>query len=168
MTTITDVRAATTKELLERRAQLDGQISNLETWVNKLRAGGYQQGRERLKQLALDEDGDVTEVAEYCCLGVACEVLDREHFVEVGGTWIHEGPNYDNDSYPQQNVSDMLGLDKDTMKALAELNDLEDGGFTFERIAAVIMAFVRAPKARERAEITSEIGRRARVGTGAA
>lgn len=55
--------------------------AHVQEWVDALRSDAYPQTRERLKGLVLDDDGAVTDVVGYCCLGVGCEVahITQEH-----------------------------------------------------------------------------------------
>jgi hypothetical protein len=52
----------------------------LRKWVAALRSGEYEQGRERLH--SLDRSDPDNEKHTYCCLGVACEVFNRENVDE--------------------------------------------------------------------------------------
>lgn len=69
---------------------LDGTLINkrqFDKWINALRSGKYKQGKFRLQS-----------VDQYCCLGVACEVLfgekaNRNLFGDIAGTYPDEQPS---------------------------------------------------------------------------
>jgi hypothetical protein len=92
-----------------------------EKWIEALRGGQYNQGKEALR------NGD-----RFCCLGVLCDIKNTEMWVE-----------YDNDDYnwkvfedfPPKWLLDEVGLSKDDAVFLATLNDR---GSSFSEIADLI------------------------------
>lgn len=81
-------------------------------WLNALRSGEYKQGRGNLRV------GD-----EYCCLGVACEVLKDELNLSVGesdGVTLYGS----NQATAPSQLEDALGL----YGPCGEHRDLQSGG----------------------------------------
>jgi hypothetical protein len=100
-------------------------------WVDALRSGDYQQGRNYLRT----DNG-------FCCLGVLCDLYGKENNVE----WnlANNGHNYefqDMESYLPSSVRKWAGVEgcnphiNDGESTLVRLND---SGSTFEQIADVI------------------------------
>ncbi len=107
------------------------QINFIERWIEALRSGTYQQGRNMLR----------TEFGTYCCLGVACSLLDNtlwsRETVRIGSE-SRSGYNYGNeeDCSPTELpnfVLKAIGITDKTQADLIELND--DERFTFDQIA---------------------------------
>jgi hypothetical protein len=71
----------------------------LRKWVAALRSGGYEQGRRRLHNL--DRSDSNNEKHTYCCLGVACEVFNKENPEEAMATSVVQvaGDDYFGVSY---------------------------------------------------------------------
>uniref|UniRef100_C5CJL3 Uncharacterized protein n=1 Tax=Variovorax paradoxus (strain S110) TaxID=543728 RepID=C5CJL3_VARPS len=69
------------------------------TWVAALRSGEYQQGREQLK---CD--------AEFCCLGVLCDLYAKEHGVAFDFGLYGGGGD---DELPSSLVLEWAGLDSE-------------------------------------------------------
>lgn len=98
-------------------------------WVKGLRSGEYKQGKDWLQK------GD-----EYCCLGVACRVLNDEFKVPVETD--HNGNIEYAELGPQPHVMESLGLrgqcgdNFDNNDCLVVLNDRDD--YSFEQIADYI------------------------------
>lgn len=97
-------------------------------WVAALRSGDYMQGRNYLHR----DD-------EFCCLGVACEVLRKDFSEEIhirveeeANVVVYEGRN----QFLARAIRDFTGLDGNSEGALAVLND--DDGRTFSEIADYI------------------------------
>ena len=86
-------------------------------WIEALRSGKYEQGREQLK----------TDNGKYCCLGVLNEIADLDYETDCGYLENHVGATW-------------KGLDIDQQGKLVSLND-EDGK-TFPEIADYIEAEV--------------------------
>jgi hypothetical protein len=115
-------------------------------WTAALRSGEYQQGLTALRQYA-DVNGRLTEQQEYCCLGVLCDLAEKEGV--TSGTydaehnwWSYDGRN----DYLPESVREWAGLDtpspevplphETTLVMLAELND--DDRWSFAQIADAI------------------------------
>lgn len=104
-------------------------------WVAALRSGEYKQGKERL-HTAKDDS--------YCCLGVLCEVAVKAG-VDLAIDAYSVGKSYDNDGHTlNEKVQTWAGLlDCNPRTSEGEYEDLElaglnDQGYTFEQLAAVI------------------------------
>lgn len=104
----------------------------LKKWVDALRSGKYKQGA----------GGLLRPNAEYCCLGVLCDVSGM-------GQWVEELGHDTRRSYrlPDRTaavyiappgVAELVGFDKSQQEELAYLND--SGNATFEDIANRIEA----------------------------
>ena len=123
-------------------------------WVEALRSGVYEQGRDLLH--SEDAHGD----HRYCCLGVLCELARKEIMVHVQMERDSEGItaySYDGrDSMLPESVLLWAGLDRDepspyvrsdykpefvdTDSGTVRLEYLNDGGKSFDEIAALIEA----------------------------
>jgi ribosomal protein S14 len=124
-------------------------------WLEALRSGKYEQGKEHLHQI-----GDSTQ---FCCLGVACAVSDLVTASEITSTSIigsircmkyGSDPNEPNThAYPPNIIKDELGLVSregdfianaetraifDSGASKCSLVHLNDSGATFEQIAQII------------------------------
>jgi hypothetical protein len=107
---------------------------NVRLWVDALRSGKYEQGRNYLAK-----DG------QYCCLGVACEVsiangLNLRVILQAGGTKAYDS----SDTTLPLSVVHWLGVDKSSPSVTMEhgysreLAQLNDAGETFQVIADLI------------------------------
>jgi hypothetical protein len=94
-------------------------------WVRALRSGEYAKGKWRLWS---------REYGGYCCLGVLlCEMTPEFVRVEDGEAWIGEGKEFDpdnkydpvNNQWIPDDLATLWGLDGDTQRLLASLNDEE-------------------------------------------
>jgi len=102
---------------------------NVKLWVEALRSGEYEQGKDCLS------NGD-----EFCCLGVACDLYSKYNkpilFILENGV-----KSYDGDTvFLPFVVQDWLGLKSHSgvfsnANSLAQMND---GGLTFKEIADMI------------------------------
>ena len=118
--------------------------SDVKTWVKTLRYGDYRQGVEYLCS-ENKTSGDL----EYCCLGVACDILTENDWVKdpdstmwsigehkefvLPSTYDLSGWEYaETTSFPSKEILKKMGLDLDYAQELAELND---SGWSFEKIA---------------------------------
>lgn len=118
--------------------------SDVKKWVKALRSGDYQQSIQHLCR-----EDEVGGDFEFCCLGVACDILieadwikDRESTVWSIGVYedlvmTYTGDKYkwgftETTSFPSQKILNEMGLDTAYAQELAELNDR---GWTFKRIA---------------------------------
>jgi hypothetical protein len=117
-------------------------------WIEELRSGRYEQGREALK------DGD-----EYCCLGVLCELAreagvgdwqndgSRAHFNPTPDAGLEASPGFSSWSQLPEAVAKWAGLDScnpgiytlgGTEGEFIPLANLNDTGETFIQIASRI------------------------------
>jgi hypothetical protein len=92
--------------------------------IEALRSGKFSQTHMQLKNRA----------GEHCCLGVACELSNLGKFFDRFYT-IENGLNYYYYSPPPE-VTKWLGLDKEKIQTLVNLNDLDRR--SFKEIADVI------------------------------
>lgn len=108
-------------------------------WVDALRSGRYEQGRNRLRT------GD-----RYCCLGVLCDLAVKDGVGEWtgGGNFTHNG-NPLNTSWSSltNGVADWAGIDaidpgvwveRDGRRERLALASLNDEGVPFDKIADFI------------------------------
>jgi hypothetical protein len=102
-------------------------LKNLRKWVKALRSGKYRQTTGTLVETHNGRKN------AYCCLGVACKILDVPKVDYVGHGTLEDLPN----------VQNMLGIDSggtlpsDATVDLTVLNDAE--GYNFKQIANVIV-----------------------------
>lgn len=127
-------------------------------WLTALRSGDYEQGRAHLALIT-------PEGAEYCCLGVLCDLAERAGLIETQvkdygnnrivyyvphGVLVDEDPEYDQEmdlpawsttGLPKV-VAQWAGLDSENPRVagstLADLNDREVNRYDFYRIADII------------------------------
>jgi hypothetical protein len=106
------------------------QFENVKKWTTALRSGEYQQGYKVLK------DG-----SKFCCLGVACDILDIEHTKRLDINFY--GIEQRSGLLPKK-ASDLLGITDDgetgniDFPTLHSMND--SGTYTFAQIADYIDA----------------------------
>ena len=98
-------------------------------WIKALRSGKYEQGKGALRRPALRGN----RAAEFCCLGVLCEVLELPR-VYTG----YKNPETKRIHYVglDPELLDKVGLTGKQQALLMHLNDAE--GKTFQEIAAYI------------------------------
>lgn len=100
-------------------------------WVEALRSGEYEQGKESLR------DGD-----KYCCLGVACDLYAKHEGGQGWGEVTDSGWEfgYGHTCYLAPVVCDWLGLAslEGLIPGDKSLVSLNDGGAGFKKIADVI------------------------------
>src|ERR1043166_1230668 len=108
-------------------------------WLQDLRSGNFPQGKKSLRQ-------ETVYGILYCCLGVLCERHRQEAHT---GSWrnkVYAFPDRSgSDVFLPYEVRDWAGLDEaDPMVSiegeLRSLSDLNDNGYTFEKIADLIEA----------------------------
>jgi hypothetical protein len=59
-------------------------MSNLQTWIDALRSGDYNQTSEHLMvDWVFDEDDNPIDRTAYCCLGVACSLFDPAWLLDM-------------------------------------------------------------------------------------
>ncbi len=118
--------------------------SDVKEWVKALRSGEYEQGKD-----ALCREYEFGGECEYCCLGVACDILTEADWIKhpywtVWSIDKHEAfkmpPSADRSgwgeaettSFPSLRLLKKMGLDAAYAQELADLNDR---GWSFKRIA---------------------------------
>jgi hypothetical protein len=106
-------------------------------WVDALRGGDYTQAKGQLMRLDCD-----TGEKSYCCLGVLCN-LHQEEAIGWPGGWSEETYLNQTAELPMDVIewSEVNGIDPDVEMAngdMETLSNLNDGGTTFEDIAAYI------------------------------
>jgi len=117
------------------------QAEHRQKWVDALRSGAYTQGRDMLRNAAVDE---------YCCLGVACDISGLGQWksngdgamifvVEEEDVWIEvEQIRLPASVMKWLGVSEaVVNLSKDSL-TLSTLAILNDNGVSFTEIADII------------------------------
>jgi hypothetical protein len=107
-------------------------------WLAALRSGEYAQGSQRLRH------SDDT----FCCLGVLCDlavkagVIPEPERVELGSYeyGAHSNSAFLPDEVAQWADVDRFGQKYDDTETSYDLAQMNDGGATFEAIAAVVEA----------------------------
>lgn len=90
-----------------------------ENWIAALLSGKYEQGKACLR----------TADNKFCCLGVACDVIDSSSWVKGDRRYEHNG----NSGYIPEELGEKVGLSLDIQFMIAPLNDTK--GYSFEDIA---------------------------------
>lgn len=105
-------------------------------WLAALRSGDYKQGRNVLGRV----DADSGE--EFCCLGVLCELAEKEGVVKRKLQWDYFVYGRSEHYLPEsvQRWSGMDGGRGDRPVAFDSLSALNDRGYTFDQIADIIEA----------------------------
>lgn len=95
-------------------------------WVEALRSGRYQQGKNVLRSLS----------DNYCCLGVLCDLIAPSdwHEADRGQFAHHHGGAF----MPGQDILDRLGLERDGNLGAVRLSEMNDSGSNFYSIADFI------------------------------
>ena len=108
--------------------------ANRKKWIAALRSGEYKQGKGCLENAN----------GEFCCIGVLAKLAGVERVVSPGKTTAYQSIIYDGQiGSASDKVKEWVGLinevamfnDKGDYEDLARLND---NGYTFEDIAAII------------------------------
>lgn len=118
---------------------------NRDKWVAALRSGDYLQGQGQLKPL-FDSNENEYSTPHYCCLGVYCDAVGID-LGEGPGEWDSSGygvPIEEDESGDTcigvvtdlEPLLDDIGLSRNTMNLLMEMND--DANKSFTEIAAWI------------------------------
>lgn len=96
-------------------------------WIKALRSGEYKQGRLKLRFIREGED-------RFCCLGVLCDVLDKEKWIYGSNyTYFYDG----SEGQPSPKICDVVGFRHDgIITDLANMNDRD--GCTFNEIADLL------------------------------
>lgn len=97
-------------------------------WINALRSGKYKQGKTALRRSNKKQKNK----AEFCCLGVLCDV--------AGVKWDKNGTGDDlclfGNGLLVEDALKFFGLTAEAQETLVRLND--EGGYTFLEIAGYI------------------------------
>jgi hypothetical protein len=116
-------------------------------WVKRLKSGDYAQGQERLRSEDLDSENK--QAAEFCCLGVLCDILGERG----AGAWNGDMFALDKGMFPAHSqydedydlegelspaVLEHVGLSNDVQQDLIHKNDTDHWGF--DEIADLIQA----------------------------
>ena len=104
-------------------------MSLRDRWVAALRSGKYEQGQGELKTVFSSGTVFSSEHAEYCCLGVLCDVKNPDGWID--GTFTYNGHDYTS-SLPHR-LRKTVGIDSDVQDVLIDMNDVQ--GRTFLEIA---------------------------------
>lgn len=100
---------------------------NVNKWLKALRSGEYRQGRGQLRN----------NKGEYCCLGVACEVYQKEGPGDLEIDDLGYVTSYDGDTgHLPKKVADWLGITKTLLSngiGCIKMNDTHN--LTFIEIA---------------------------------
>mgnify|MGYP001765049546 CR=1 FL=1 len=111
------------------------QINLRKRWVKALRSGKYVQGTGGYLGIKLGKSP-----MAYCCLGVACVVLDRQNTIKRASRNGDPCMVLENGGFtgmPGGFLQNVLGITDDSFAIkLAELND--SGEYTFEDLADII------------------------------
>lgn len=99
-------------------------------WIAALRSGTYPQGRGHLR----------TNEGGYCCLGVLCDILAPEDWIEAqpdngGQHWEHRGSRCYLPNTIMQEAGIPMYRPGSTPLTEGELAELNDRGSCFEEIA---------------------------------
>lgn len=103
-------------------------------WREALLSGKYKQGLDKLNSPGLGG------TREYCCLGVLCELAVQDLIVEKGMA-LSGTATYDEDAlYLPPSVQSWAELDFNPVSTTGgvRLSELNDAGWTFERIAEAL------------------------------
>lgn len=125
-----------------KRADFDRDKFISETWPEALESGEFKQGQGALykgpKRKSLT---DKQKEAEYCCLGVACELLSRMRLIPRK-EWLELG------TLPDK-VAELLGINNYGQygKADRDLTLDNDGGKSFPWIAKKIRQVAKSKRA---------------------
>lgn len=124
------------------------QRHNLRLLVRALRSGKYKQGHGQLIQVDSEIDTVSTDREKhlyYCCLGIACVVLNYKPDDIEDETHLGLGDDSRN-SFLSKKTAAKFGLSPEQQEELAEMNDSKK---TFEEIANKIVEwFNLSPKGR--------------------
>lgn len=106
-------------------------------WVAALRSGEYRQG-----------DGLLRRDNKFCCLGVLCDLYDKEHFTPAESHWVDES-GYRQDPSTLEfyvlplAVRDWAEVDSRNPRVYdTVLSKMNDSGAKFSEIAALIDQYI--------------------------
>ena len=115
-------------------------------WIKRLTSGEYEQGQERLRNADIDDQGQETGKATFCCLGVLCDVLKDRGLGEWNGDAFaqdktifkseYESESYDLEGELNDPVLGYVGIHHTDQIRLIGMNDTEEQ--TFDEIAEFI------------------------------
>ena len=113
----------------------DDQIINIRKWIEALRSGEYEQGRECLiHTVNASNIGGRQSTTTYCCLGVYGVINDYEDLIVVTTDNIEIDPFYSDQSFlPEERFRSDTGLDKYIDQVT--LSKWNDADVTFDDIA---------------------------------
>ena len=99
------------------------------TWIDALRSGLYARATGFLRT----DEG-------FCCLGVACDLIDPERWKRKGQEWVYRDTNYDKVSVLQEHVQLAYGLtdEEGNYRSKTCLAHDNDSGRSFNEIANTI------------------------------
>lgn len=102
-------------------------------WIEALRSGEYRQGKKALVNLDLDG-----KIMNYCCLGVACDVINKNRKSQVefiGKTYLPTPATKVFGIREDGEFIEPITLNGKNFESLAQMND---SGVRFKTIARII------------------------------
>ncbi len=127
----------------------------VKTWIEALRSGQYNQGKGYLKKIFKSD-----LYAQYCCLGVLCDLLDPlgwEENLYSSSPFLPHAVLYswDDSTYLlPDSILDKIHLSSDEVNILIEVNDI---GGSFDTIA-LILEHIFLLESRHFLRMTVEVG----------
>lgn len=126
----------------------DDQKAFVARWVKALRDGSYTQGQGYLKIPIITPDNndggmEWSGTYGYCCLGVACDLVDHNAWEDTQGDdnfvyWQSDGWGLLDVFPPRESFQEWTGLTADAMDELAGMNDRgENFGAIADKIDAM-------------------------------
>ena len=105
-------------------------------WLKALRSGKYKQGKHYLR----DQDN------AFCCLGVLCELIDPNRWIKEEGTnyWYYGDGDLDLPPLEDRLFWDDRGGSQNSFLVTtpegryAHIEELNDAGYTFDKLADII------------------------------
>jgi hypothetical protein len=118
---------------------MNGTIKN--EWCAALESGEYTQCQGVLKKSLISINDEPSRIG-HCCLGVLCEIVypgkftPKEYYSNVEYILEIDEESETADLELTDKILEQIGMDRDTMNVLIEMND--DQGKTFPEIAQYI------------------------------